>query len=523
MLTLMVILVAAALGHGLASWRRLPLIPVLVGMGLLLDAAGIAGPVGTREDALRLGLTFVLFMVAAELDPAFVGGRRRSAFLLGLAHLGLMGGVTLAVVLGLGFELRAAAYAGLAVAGSSTLVVVSVLRRREQVFEDVGRTAIGVVLLQDLVVILGLPLVGAADLAGAATGLGGTLALLALAVALARWVAPVVVPQLAGEGEAMLLLILAVLFVFAGLADALGVAPEVGAFLAGLTFARFPVAGLVRGPMGSLSDFFVAVFCVALGTTVRVEGLGELLLPVLLLVGLLVVAPLLLVPVARLGGLATRPAVEVSGLLAQCGELAVAVMLVGLAAGHVPEELFRSVVIVAVITMLLSPLLSSDVAVWRLLHLQGRLGGQGSLPVADGRTVFIGCGTATRALIGRVSAAGHPVLAVDDDPAVVSELEAAGVDAIRGDGGDPRLLHRIGLRRARAVVSTMRRRRDHERLLELSGDVPVVVRTFDPGTAATLRAAGARVVSEAESAEAAFIEWLDGDRAGLGGDRCPSA
>ncbi len=509
MLSLMAILLAAALGHAIAAWRRLPAVPVMIAMGLVLSATDLGGDEEVRLDALRLGLIFVLFMVGAELDPAIVRGRRRASVIFGLVQFLMMGGLGVVAAIRLGFDARAAAFAGMALAGSSTLVVVSTLRRREQMFEDLGRTAIGVVLLQDLIVIVGLPVVAATGASDAVKGLFGAAGLVLLALGLARWIMPRLLTPLAREPEAMLLVILATLFAFAGLADAIGIAPEIGAFTAGLSLARFPVNGLVRGPMASLSDFFLAVFCVALGSMVPLQGLREIVPAVAMLGVILVVAPMLLVPVARAVGLTTRSSIELTGLLAQAGEMAVAVMVVGLVGGQVPEPLFRIVVLVAVITMLLAPALSSDAAAWRLMRIRGRLGPAAAEGSAAGRAVFLGCGSSTRRLLRRVVDGGGRVLVIDDDPGVVADLRAEGIDAIRGDGADPRLLHRIGLRDATMIVSTMRRRRDQERLLRLSGDVPVIVRTFDPETARWLQSRGAMVVSEAETAERAFMQWFD--------------
>lgn len=518
----MIILVAAALGHGLARWRGLPSIPLMLVMGLGLGATGVLGAPAGLQDTLLLGLTFLLFVVGAELDPATIVRTRRRAMILATAQFLVVGGIGFLAADALGFPTRTAAYIGLAATSSSTLVVVALLRRREQIFEDTGRLAIAVVLLQDLLVILLLPLVSADDVPGAARGIGATMLMLALAAVLAWFVMPRVIPRLEFDEEPLLLLLLATLFAFVGLAEWLGVPPVVGAFLAGLTLCRFPVNAIVRGPVASLSDFFLALFFVALGATVQFIDLRQVLVDALLLASVLVVAPLMLVPVARRVGLTARSSIEVSGLLAQCGELGIAVMLVGVAGGHVDQAAFSTVTLVAVATLLLAPALSSDAATWRLMRrvLPPRRGGLRSLPPMNGHTLFLGCGTSTRELIRHLRGSGEQVVAVDDDAAVVAELRAEGVTVIRGDGADPHLLRHLAVRRAAVIVSTMRRRTDQQRLLRLAGPAPVIVRTFDAGTARDLEARGAIVVSESEAAADGFLAWFDAtDGAGRMSDR----
>lgn len=522
MLTLMVLLVAAAAAHAIAVRRRLPSIPVLIATGLLLKAAGVLDPLAAKDadtlrDALVLGLTFLVFVVGAELDPAIVGRWRGPAIVFGVAQFLFIGLCGTIAAFALDAAPRTAACIGVAVASSSTLVVVAMLRRREQVFEDVGRMALGVVLVQDLLVVLALPVVTGEDASTMATGFVATLALGGVAVAVGRWAMPAVVASLERHEEPLLLLVLGTLFGFAGLADLLGVPPAVGAFLAGVMFARHPVQGLVRGPMASLAHFFVAVFFIALGASVVLTDLRQVALDGLIIASVLLLAPILLVPLAVRSGLTTRASIELTGLLAQCGELGLAVMLVGLAHGVVDERAFATIVVVAAATMLAAPALSSDAATWRIMHGLSRLRrrpGPGLPDDLEDHAVFIGCGSATRRLIAEIGATGRSVIAVDDDQAVVDALRREGVPAMRGDGANPWLLRRLGLRRAAIIVSTMRRRRDQVRLLQLAVSTPVVLRVFDPGAARALAdAAGPDdvIVCEAEAAESALLEHLDAD------------
>jgi Kef-type K+ transport system membrane component KefB len=518
----MIIVVGAAVAHGLARWRGLPTIPLMLAVGLAIGASGVLGPGADLQDTLLLGLTFLLFVVGAELDPAAVARRARAAILLGVVQFVFIGGLGVLAARLLDFPPRTAAFIGLAVASSSTLVVVQLLRRREQIFEETGRLAIAVVLVQDLLVILLLPVVGADDGAGMLRGLGATVLLLGLALGLAFLVMPRVIPRLEFDEEPLLLLVLAILFAFAGFAAWLGLPPVIGAFFAGLTLSRFPVNALVRGPVASLSDFFLALFFVALGATVEFGDLRQLLLDAVLLAAMLLLAPIMLVPFVRRAGLTARSSIEVAGLLAQCGELGIMVMLVGLSRGMVGQAAFDTVTLVAVATMLIAPALSSDAATWRLMRRIVPARRDPHLGAVDGHVLFLGCGSSTRRLIGQLRAEGREVVAVDDDEAVVAALREDGVRVVRGDGADPHLLRRLGVRRAAVIVSTMRRRADQERLLRVAGDVPVVVRTFDSEGVGELASRGAIVISESDAAAERFLDWFEasggGRTSGIGAD-----
>lgn len=514
MLEVMLILIVASIGLGLSLRYRIPSIPLMIGGGIILGLTGWMGSAEDLQNTLLLGLAFLLFVVGAELDGEAVGDQKRTALIFGLVQFALLGGLSFAVALLLGFGQRGALYIGLAIASSSTLVVVTLLRRREQFFESFGRLALGVVLLQDLLVILLLPVLIGDTAAERAGGVGATAILLVAAWVCARWVAPAIMLRLQSDEEALLLIMLATLFAFVGAAFWLGVPLMSGAFLAGIALSRFPVSGLVRGQLGSLADFFLAVFFVTLGVLFGSIA-GELdaatvLFNGILLAAILLLAPMLLIPLARRFGLTTRSSVEVTNLLAQSGELSIVVVLLGLERGHIDESVLGTIVLLTVITMVISPLLSSDHVTWRIMHFLPGPRRRGVSVDHHDHLVFLGCGTSTRELIRAAADAGEKIVAVDDDSAVIDQLaEIDGVEAIRGDGADPWLLRRLGIRNARLVVSTMRRMQDHERLLRLSPDTRIIVRTFDQVAAEKLRQHGAQVISEADEGKRVFLEWFD--------------
>ncbi|MFW6060210.1 MAG: cation:proton antiporter, partial [Phycisphaeraceae bacterium] len=277
-MTLTTILAAAALALGLARWRRLPSVPLLIVAGIVLDGLGLLPERETLTNILLLGLAFVVFFVGSELDPRRVGGQARAAIGVGVAQFLLLGAIGFGVMRAAGFDWLTALYVALAITASSTLVVVTVLRQRQEFFEPFGRLVVGVVLVQDLLVVLLLPVL--ARVAGGpmemVEGVAGTLGLVALAGVCVRWVSPWLLVRMKLDEESLLLAVLAILFVFIGLAHWLALPEVTGAFLAGVALSGFPVRGLVRGQVTSLADFFLAVFFVALGGLVSFPGARQM-------------------------------------------------------------------------------------------------------------------------------------------------------------------------------------------------------------------------------------------------------
>jgi Kef-type K+ transport system membrane component KefB len=511
MISLAVLLVGAAVGLGVAKWLGVPAIPLLLISGLSLSLLGLLPEAALLQDVLVLGLTVLVFVAGVELNPRRVGEQRRAALQVGLAQFGVLMLLGLGAALALGFALAESVYLALALTASSTLVVVRILQQRRQMFEPFGRLVIGVLLLQDLLVILLIPVITRAHQGALAAllGLATALAMVGLAWICLRWVAPYLITRLHLDEEALLLTTLALLFVFLGLSDLLGLPLVAGAFLAGVALSPFPVSGVLRGQLSSLSDFFHAVFFTALGAfLVLPSALGLVQATVLALLVVLATPPLVTI-VAERAGLSARPAIESGLLLAQTSEFSLVVALQGLALGHVGPEIFTIVALVTVATMMLTPVVATDRNTWRLMAFHPlRKTAQMDRPMSD-HVLLLGCGDNGWPLLETLIGAGHEVLVVDDDPAVIERLQEGEIACIRGDGSDYEVLHAANARQAKVIVSTMRRANDNNALLDYVDGVQTLVRVFDPEDAARIRERGGTPVVYSRAAAEDFLNWLD--------------
>ncbi|MEX0744124.1 MAG: cation:proton antiporter [Phycisphaeraceae bacterium] len=516
MLDVLYILFAAAGALALGRWWRLPAVPLLIVAGVALRAAGLIPDEDLLRDAMLLGLTFLVFVAGTELTPERLGNQKRAALMVGLVQFFAIALIGVAAALGVGFGWQTALYVGLALTASSTLVVVNLLRQRQQFFEPFGRLVLGVLLLQDVLVIVAIGGLSGVDHGAAGVGLGllTTAAMIGLAWVCLRWITPWLLLKLKLDEESLLLVVMAILFAFAGLSQAMGLPMVVGAFLAGVSMSSFPVNGVVRGQITSLADFFLAVFFVTLGAGLVWLAPAELVLAVLLTALVLFVTPPLVLWIGRRVGLSARVSIESGLLLAQCSEFSLVVALLGVQQGHVAENVFAMVAVVTVVTMFLTPFVATDANTWRLMRWRlphGWRGGElrGARP--EGHVLMLGCGTRGRRLVDELLARGQRVVVVEDDPGVVAQLRRKGVEAVRGDGADYIILRDVGARAAKVIVSTMRRTQDNERMLRFvwEANVQVIARTFGPDAAERLAVLGAIPIIESEAAAEAMLAWFD--------------
>jgi Kef-type K+ transport system membrane component KefB len=506
---LAMLLAGAAVALGAAHHFRLPVIPLLLVAGAALGTTGTI-PATLLQDTIILGVTFLVFFAGLELNPARVGSHRLAVLRVGAAQFITLGATGLLVALALGYGMTSALYLALAMSASSTLVVVRLLQSRQQLFEPFGRLLLGVLLLQDLAVILLIPVVTRLPDGGVAvlTGIGAAIVLAAAALLFARNVANRLALRFRDDEEALLLLILAVLFAFLGTAQLLGLPLIAGAFLAGVALSPMPASLIVRGPVMSLSDFFIAVFFTALGGLVARPDLTALLHSLAFVAVLLVVTPLVVTAVAERAGMSTRPAVEAGLLLAQASEFSLIVALWGLIAGHITSEVFTIVALVTMISMLLTPFLGTDAVTWRLMRFHPDRGRAHLEATPTGHILLLGCGDTGMPLLETIISAGHEVVVVDDDAAIIQRLRDGEIPCVRGDGSDPEVLTRAGAREARLIISTIRRAGDNEKVLRFATGVPALVRVFDAPAAERIRAWGGTPVAYADAAAEDFLRWF---------------
>lgn len=503
------LLAAAAIGYAVAKALRAPPIPLLLLAGVALAQTGRV-PTEFLEEALILGITFLLFVTGIELSPRRTGGQRGAAVRVGLFQFTLLGLIGYGAARFLAFDPLSAFYVALALTASSTLVVVRLLRRRGRMFEPFGRLVIGVLLLQDLIVILLIPLVTRAPDGAIAVlyGMVSVAALLLLATGAWRWLGPQMA-RLDGDDEALLLATLALLFVFIGLAAWLELPLVVGAFLAGVTLSGFPVDAFVRPQFASIGDFFSAIFFTALGALIGIPSGVELLHALLFVLLLIVVTPPLVTIVAERSGLSARPAIESGLLLAQASELSLVVGLYAMLEGQVTPSVFTVIALVTLLSMLLTPLIATDRVAWALMHLHPVRRRARTMPQLNGHVLVLGSGSTGMPLLETLLGADYDVVVVDDDPDVVARLRDAEVHVIRGDASDVAVLEEARAREARIITSTIRRPEDNRRLLEYARGVPVIVRVFEEEDAAWIRQLGGTPVLYSRAATDGLMRWIE--------------
>ncbi len=443
-----------------------------LGLGAILGylAAGIAiGPWGLRlvgnvQDVLHFaefGVVLMLFLVGLELEPRRLWTLRRPIF--GWGSVQYLGSAALIAGIGIaaGVDWRIALVAGLALGDSSTATGLRALADRNLMPTTSGRSALSVLLLQDVAaipVLALLPLLAVSGAQAEGGGWQGALKVVGVIAAIIvggrlllrpalRWIARSDSPEIFTAAALLLVVATAALMQFAGLSMALG------AFLAGVLLAESEYRRELETDIEPFKGLLLGLFFIAIGMTIDFSVIAKQPLVVAtIVVAFLAAKALVLWIMGRLMPLplAERPLFLV--LLAQGGEVGFVVLQTAAGARLVDATTNSLLVAAITMSMLLTPLMLLAADRWSARRA-GQVRQLDELSEPQEAPVIIAGFGRYGQIIGRLlNAEGIRATALDHDADMVEAARTFGFKVFFGDATRLDLLRIAGAAHARLLV-----------------------------------------------------------------------
>ena len=509
----------------LAARLRLPSIVALIVAGVIAGPAGF-GFVRSQDNVnlmAEVGVALLLFTAGLEFSLTELRRVWRRVVPGGLAQVGLTvvaaGGVV-AVVFGGTFT--RIAVVGLFVALSSTAVVLKELSRRNLLHSPHGQLAIGVLLLQDVVIIA--VLASAPTLFGSATasesdraGVGAVLVNLAVVAGGVLLIGRVLLPWLLRlaaslSREAFGLAVLLASVGTAYLAATLGLSMAAGAFLAGLILAEGEFSHQVHADVRPLRDLLASLFFISIGMMLDVRSLWPILPLVLGGAAVIIIGKAGLTAAAvAMTGTPVRVALATGFALAQVGEFSFVLGRAALDGGVITGQWWQVLLGASVVTMAATPLLVNTAPA-----LANRLAGRSTplSPTLDAQrdalrnhVVILGYGMGGQLLAQSLTELSVAHVVLELNGATVRNALQRGVNIHYADVSAPEPLEAAGVAHAAAVVIVISDPDASQRAVRavrtLSPNVPIITRTRYRLEAERLTESGA-TLAVAEELEASL-------------------
>lgn len=533
------LIVLTAAGVVIPVFARLRMSPVLgfIAVGMLvgpfvlgalarehpwLAAIAIADRAAIAPIA-EFGIVLLMFMIGLELSFERLRLMGRLVFGLGAAHMAISAALVAAVAMSFGRALETGVVLGLALAMSSTAVVVQTLSEQKRLNTPAGRVSFGVLLFQDIAVVPILFVVGVLGGRGEPAGAWGELALglaqgaaaVAAIVVLGRLVLRPALRLVAGARSPDSFIAACLLVIIgAGLASTLaGLSAALGGLVAGILMAETEYRRQVEVAIEPFKGLLLGVFLISVGMSIDLALLARAPLAVLaacaaLVVGKTAVALILAAPFRVNRAVALRA----GALLGPGGEFGFVILGAALTSGLVAQADADLALLAAALTMAAIPLIA-QLGDWGSDRLARRapqaLSQMPDLPpdAPPPGVVLAGYGRVGQLIAQLLDAHGVAYLAIDSSPDLVAEARAAGKPVAFGDAANHLLLHGCRLDQTRALIVTLDggpvedivRAARAER-----AELRIVARARDARQAAALLRAGANVAVP-ETLEASLL------------------
>ncbi|MEM9250820.1 MAG: cation:proton antiporter [Planctomycetota bacterium] len=467
----------------------------------------------------ELGVALLLFTIGLEFSLAKLLKLGWKVFVAGALQVVATSALFAIGLVMVGLSPAVATVLGLAMALSSTEVVLAVMQSRGEVDSQHGRFALGILLMQDLAVIPIVLVVSAiagsagggggeadathafnqaawslwdwlthsAHAAGAVdvdtpTGMGDVLlemgksflfvGLFAVGFFLfSRYVLPLLIRATPMGRDSQMTILLAIVLAAgsAYLAHQVEISPALGAFIAAIFLGESVIAGKLEADIGPVKTVFATLFFSSIGMLADPYWIVTHLPIVLGGVAAVVAGKTLVVwPIGKLLGLTHRHAIAAGLTIAQLGVFSFVV--VGIArqgsAGLLSDNTFNAIVAITILTLFITPylgLLALPTGMWvngllRRAGLDKSNMHKGEAPESapvTGHVILVGFGPAGRSVFETLKAAAVPTVVLDLNPAGVLQARAQGAAAYVGDATRGELLTHANVYSARAVIITL--------------------------------------------------------------------
>lgn len=435
-------------GFGVSRIQLPPLVGYLLA-GLVLSIAGYE-PGEMLHEISHLGVLFLLFTVGLHIRLKNI--LRLDILGVSLTHLTFSALLFTPVALVFGLSIQSAIILAVTLGFSSTVLTAKNLERRNELGAFYGRTAIGILIVQDLVAITIIAYTGG--------GIPSYWALSLFALPLLR---PLLLRFLNNikDDEIWMLLGLGLALGGAAIFDVFGLSGELGALAAGMLLATDERSDTIGKKMWGIKEAFLVGFFLEVGLTGFPDTEGFYMLVVLLL--LLPIKSAMFYVLFTQFRLRGRTSFLAGVSLTSYSEFTLIAGTVAIQNGFLPPEILVILGLTTAASFAINaPLSMNEETLWDRWHdflmrfeRPGKHPEHETVSLGSAEYLIVGMGNAGRAAYDKLKSEGKAVVGMDIDPARIERNLADGRRVVYGDIQDRDLWISLDLESIRSVMIAM--------------------------------------------------------------------
>ena len=482
-----IILLTIAIAAGILVMRfRQPPIIGFIAVGILAGPSGLSIIKSTDQIHLlsEMGLALLLFIVGLKLDINMMRKMGVSALLIGLSQIVIttLGGYILSLALGM--NLITSLYVAVALTLSSTIIIIKLLSDKNETDSLYGRIAIGLLIIQDIVVVLVMVFLSAFSsenqnqpfFQAALIVIKGAVFIGAV-LGVSVYLIPKLLLSIAKSSEMLVLFGIVWALAVAAIGELFGFSKEIGAFVAGVSLSSTHYRDIIGIKLASLRDFLLLFFFIELGSRLNISTLGSQVwsaIPLTLYV--LIGNPIIMLIITGVMGYRKRTSFLAGITVGQVSEFSLILIAMGAKLGHIGNDTVSLVTFVALVSIAFSTYmiiysqeLYSYIKPSLRIFERKKTYREDTNTLIDGTEpadiIIFGLGNYGTGIAEQFEERGRRILGIDFDPIAVSKWNDRGFKAIFGDAQDPEIINGLHLSHVKWVISSVRNRNINTSLL----------------------------------------------------------
>ena len=483
-------------------------------VGLILGpfTLGILPDSESSRHFVEFGIVFLMFTIGLEFSLPKLNSMRHILFGLGGAQVAITLATTMIFSSFMGLDLAAAFIIGSALTMSSTAIVSKILMERIDLNSRHGQLSIGILLFQDIAVILILILIPVFN--AQAIDLYSVLwislfKIIVLLFILFKVGQPVMnfwfgIVAKQRSRELFVLNVLMITLIFAYVTKLTGLSYALGAFLAGMLISETRYRYQVESDIASFRDILLGLFFISIGMMLNIEVFIKYY-PIIFLLffGYTIFKVTLITYLAKLFKYELGVGIRSGVILGQAGEFSFVILALGQEQNLISGDLLQIILSVCLLSMLFASFIipfNGRIARYiskEYLKNSEKLVNKIEASSEDFSEHVIICGYGRGGqYLGRfLKEESISFIAIDMDLNRVNDAANAGEKVMYGDASRRVVLRAAGIERAKALVIAYSDDRSSLKVLnvirEIYPDLPVIVRTRDESSIQQLQDAGA--------------------------------
>ena len=427
----------------------------------------------------EFGIIMMLFLIGLEIRPAELWLMRKKFIRYGVLQI-----ILTALAIGLAVfyfteQLNLSIIAGLVLALSSTAIVMPTLSEMGQDQNNTGRSALSVLLLQDVMVIPIIALIALLSPSGMEYQNGELIQqfnnierfiIITATVGLIIFVVRIVGFRFfhyiakTNQREIFIASILLIVIAVSYIMQLIGLSPALGAFLVGMLLSDNEYRHSIEVDIAPFKDILLGLFFITVGTSLNVTyAIDNYTLALTAFVALLIIKGVILWAIAYQGDIEPQQRLFFAASLCQAGEFAFVLGGFAFQAQLFDYNFYTLINVIATLSMISTPFLMRA-----FLQRQGKILNEAEEldpgAAEESQIIIAGFGRFGQ-IVGRfLLSQGYKLTILEEDPDQVRLLRDFGYQVYYGRASDERILETIKTHKAKYFIVAVD---DHQASLKI--------------------------------------------------------